>query len=82
MSGAYSIDNRHFNRASRVARRSCIEQASVFGASLYGEDGQAKTDITNVHWLNGVVEAIEITETHRVHEHAGSAIIRARKPAA
>jgi arsenite methyltransferase len=24
---------------------------------------------------------IEITETHRVHEHAGSAIIRARKPA-
>jgi ubiquinone/menaquinone biosynthesis C-methylase UbiE len=25
---------------------------------------------------------IEITETHRVHEHAGSAIIRARKPAA
>ena len=28
----------------------------------------------------GLVE-IEITETHRVHEHAGSAIIRARKPA-
>ena len=26
-------------------------------------------------------EAIEITETHRVHERAGSAIIRARKPA-
>ena len=25
---------------------------------------------------------IEITETHRVHESAGSAIIRARKPAA
>lgn len=25
---------------------------------------------------------VEITETHRVHEHAGSAIIRARKPAA
>jgi hypothetical protein len=23
---------------------------------------------------------IEINETHRVHEHAGSAIIRARKP--
>jgi hypothetical protein len=23
---------------------------------------------------------IEISETHRVHEHAGSAIIRARKP--
>jgi arsenite methyltransferase len=27
----------------------------------------------------GLVE-VEITETHRVHEHAGSAIIRARKP--
>jgi arsenite methyltransferase len=25
-------------------------------------------------------EEIEITETHRVHEHAGSAIVRARKP--
>ena len=25
-------------------------------------------------------EAIEIQETHRVHEHAGSAIVRARKP--
>lgn len=25
---------------------------------------------------------IEIRETHRVHEHAGSAIIRARKPTA
>ncbi|MGH2954974.1 MAG: arsenite methyltransferase [Solirubrobacterales bacterium] len=25
-------------------------------------------------------EAVEIQETHRVHEHAGSAIIRARKP--
>jgi hypothetical protein len=23
---------------------------------------------------------IEITETHRVHQHAGSAIVRARKP--
>ena len=27
----------------------------------------------------GLVE-IDIRETHRVHEHAGSAIIRARKP--
>jgi arsenite methyltransferase len=26
------------------------------------------------------LEDIEINETHRVHEHAGSAIIRARKP--
>jgi hypothetical protein len=27
----------------------------------------------------GLVD-IEIRETHRVHEHAGSAVIRARKP--
>jgi arsenite methyltransferase len=27
-------------------------------------------------------EAVELQETHRVHEHAGSAIVRARKPAA
>ena len=27
-------------------------------------------------------EAIQIRETHRVHEHAGAAIIRARKPTA
>jgi hypothetical protein len=25
---------------------------------------------------------VEITETHRVHEHAGAAIIRARRPGA
>jgi hypothetical protein len=26
-------------------------------------------------------ESVEIDETHRVHEHAGSAIVRARVPA-
>ena len=26
------------------------------------------------------LDDIDITETHRVHEHAGSAIVRARKP--
>jgi arsenite methyltransferase len=26
------------------------------------------------------LDQIEINETHRVHEHAGSAIVRARKP--
>jgi ubiquinone/menaquinone biosynthesis C-methylase UbiE len=30
--------------------------------------------------LEAGLEDIEINETHRVHEHAGSAIIRARKP--
>jgi hypothetical protein len=31
--------------------------------------------------LEAGFEAVEITETHRVHEHAGSAIIRASIPA-
>ena len=30
--------------------------------------------------INAGLESVEITETHRVHEHAASAIIRARKP--
>ena len=29
---------------------------------------------------NAGLDDLEITETHRVHEHAGSAMIRARKP--
>jgi arsenite methyltransferase len=33
------------------------------------------------HLTDAGMTDIEITETHRVHEHAGSAIIRARKPA-
>jgi arsenite methyltransferase len=33
------------------------------------------------HLADAGLTEIEITETHRVHEHAGSAIIRARKPA-
>ena len=33
------------------------------------------------HLTDAGLTDIEITETHRVHEHAGSAIIRARKPA-
>ncbi len=32
------------------------------------------------HLTDAGLTDIEITETHRVHEHAGSAIIRARKP--
>lgn len=34
------------------------------------------------HLAGAGLADIEITETHRVHEHAGSAIIRARKPTA
>ena len=33
------------------------------------------------HLAEAGLQDIEIVETHRVHEHAGSAIIRARKPA-
>jgi hypothetical protein len=32
------------------------------------------------HLTDAGLTDIEITETHRVHAHAGSAIIRARKP--
>jgi hypothetical protein len=32
------------------------------------------------HLTDAGLTDIEIIETHRVHEHAGSAIIRARKP--
>jgi arsenite methyltransferase len=34
------------------------------------------------HLADAGLTDVEITETHRVHEHAGSALIRARKPAA
>ena len=33
------------------------------------------------HLVDAGLTEVEIVETHRVHEHAGSAIIRARKPA-
>jgi arsenite methyltransferase len=44
----------------------------IAGALTRDEFEQALTDAG--------LEDVEITETHRVHEHAGSAIIRARKP--
>jgi hypothetical protein len=34
------------------------------------------------HLADAGLTDIEITETHRVHDHAGSAIVRARKPVA
>jgi len=45
----------------------------IAGALTRAEFGRALEDA-------GLID-IEIRETHRVHEHAGSAIIRARKPA-
>ena len=56
------------------ATRSDMQQwtGCVAGALTQAEFEQALTDA-------GLVD-IEIRETHRVHEHASSAIVRARKP--
>ena len=58
-----------------AATRDDVQQwtGCIAGALTYDEYVRRLTDAG----LTG----IEITETHRVHEHAGSAIIRARKPA-
>jgi ubiquinone/menaquinone biosynthesis C-methylase UbiE len=42
--------------------------------------GALTRDEYTAHLAAAGLTDIEITETHRVHEHAGSAIIRARKP--
>ena len=42
--------------------------------------GALTRDEYTTHLAAAGLTDIEITETHRVHEHAGSAIIRARKP--
>jgi arsenite methyltransferase len=42
--------------------------------------GALTADEYTRHLTDAGMTEIEITETHRVHEHAGSAIIRARKP--
>ena len=42
--------------------------------------GALTADEYTRHLTDAGLAEIEITETHRVHEHAGSAIIRARKP--
>ena len=57
-----------------AATRSDMEQwtGCIAGALTRGQFEQALADA-------GFVD-LEITETHRVHTHAGSAIIRARKP--
>ena len=58
------------------ATRSDMQQwtGCIAGALTRAEFDQALDEA-------GLVD-VEITETHRVHEHAGSAIIRARKPGA
>jgi hypothetical protein len=67
------------NRRARRARGPELARRNAAGAGL-----------TNVEFHRGYIEQIpladghvdvEIRATHRVHEHASSAIIRARKPA-
>lgn len=57
-----------------AATRADMQQFTgcIAGALTHTEFEQALT-------AAGLVD-VEITETHRVHEHAGSAIVRARKP--
>jgi arsenite methyltransferase len=43
--------------------------------------GALTADEYKRHLIAAGLTDIEITETHRVHQHAGSAIVRARKPA-
>ena len=44
--------------------------------------GALTADEYTRHLAEAGLTDVEIVETHRVHEHAGSAIIRARKPVA
>jgi hypothetical protein len=56
------------------------EEAAVFGAGLYGAGALTRREFEAALAAAGL-EGVEIVESHRVHQHAGSAIIRARKPA-
>ncbi len=56
------------------ARRDMAQWTGCIGGALTREEFQRALEAA------GFTE-IEIRETHRVHEHAGSAIVRARKPA-
>jgi arsenite methyltransferase len=62
-------DMDHATRADMEQWTGCIA-----GALTHAEFEQALTDA-------GLTD-VEVRETHRVHEHAGSAIVRAKKPRA
>jgi ubiquinone/menaquinone biosynthesis C-methylase UbiE len=55
-----------------ATRRDMAEWTGCIGGALTGPDFRAGLERAGL-------EDVEIRETHRVHEHAGSAIIRARK---
>jgi hypothetical protein len=56
------------------ATRADMQQwTGCIGGALTKRDFRAQLEAAGL-------EDVEIVETHRVHEHAGSAIVRARKP--
>jgi arsenite methyltransferase len=57
-----------------ASRRDMAQWTGCIAGALTG------TDFESALSAAGFTD-IEVKETHRVHEHAGSAIIRARKPA-
>ena len=63
---------RHGRRHPRRPRRSTSAASPARSRATSTSQQLADAGLTD----------IEITETHRVHEHAGSAIVRARKPGA
>ena len=56
-----------------ATRRDMQQWTGCIAGALTEEDFRAS-------WRRPASSEIEIRETHRVHEHAGSAIVRARKP--
>jgi arsenite methyltransferase len=58
-----------------ATRRDMAQWTGCIGGALTQADFQAGLEAAGF-------EQVEIQETHRVHEHAGSAIVRAQKPAA
>jgi arsenite methyltransferase len=72
--GRFAVSDVIADEDMDVATRADMQQwtGCIAGALTRAEFEQALADA-------GLVD-IEVRETHRVHEHAGSAIIRARKP--
>ena len=73
MSGS-AITSDRLKRPPGLSTRADLAQyvGCIAGALTHGEYTRYLTDA-------GLTD-VEITETHRVHQHAASAIIRARKP--
>jgi arsenite methyltransferase len=57
-----------------ATRRDMAQWTGCIGGALTEDEFRAGLEAAGF-------ERVEIQETHRVHEHAGSAIVRARKPA-